>query len=175
MAKSTYTCPSCSDLVDVIGRNRKDADSRAAYYEKRGDICSACERKKWAAENKAAAERATTSGLPQLTGSDKQVVWAAKIREGLLAKLDGIRAATLADLLISLRADYGLTAEQVATCTAEVTDALALIMIETRDATEAKWWIDAGRSYNADAMLRELKDRLADLCPVTKQLCTEAR
>lgn len=92
-ARATCTCATCGREFEVtsICSNRRGADSWAAWASDHYDECSDCynariqrERDEANAAAKAAAEDA---GLPELTGSAKQVTWANTIRQGALKKL----------------------------------------------------------------------------------------
>jgi len=51
------------------------------------DLCPDCYRKKKFEESKAILTEAQTLGLPELTGTEKQVAWAASIRKAILAHI----------------------------------------------------------------------------------------
>jgi hypothetical protein len=136
MAKATYPCPKCGTTITIGGKsyNRQRADRYAAYLQERGDICDQCQRDEWQRENEKAVASSTAAGLPTLSGSEKQIAWASKIRlqmlpeiEKAVAKIDAIRPYE--DPLTD--AAY-----------AEIADAIALIASEMRSETDARWWID---------------------------------
>ena len=56
-----------------------------------GDLVALSQAEKRAAESMAAAEAAKSSGLPALTGSEKQVAWAETIRATAAQSLNAIR------------------------------------------------------------------------------------
>lgn len=92
IAKATCTCGACSELfeVRVNRRNRKEADSFEAWAVENITECNDCKWKRIqaarTAENQAAADAAKEMGLPELTGSQKQIAWAESIRQrGILA------------------------------------------------------------------------------------------
>ncbi len=74
----------------VSGRERQ------AQYES-GRLCRACylaeQAKNRADESKAAAETAKASGMPALTGTEKQIAWAETIRAAAAHSLNAIRPA----------------------------------------------------------------------------------
>jgi len=72
----------------VAGRDRQ------AEYES-GKLCYECykaeQAKQRAAESQAAGEAAKSSGLPVLTGSEKQIAWAETIRASASQSLNAMR------------------------------------------------------------------------------------
>lgn len=68
-----YTCGHTAEQ-QMYGKH-SERDRRAEYLGR--NDCPACGARK-------AAEQAQASGLPALTGSDKQIAWAAAIRERAL-------------------------------------------------------------------------------------------
>ena len=84
MAKAVATCKCrfCGNTFERVSvkRNTREADSWKSWAERTFDICPACEDRQY--EEKAArlAEAAKASGMPELTGSPKQIAWAEQIR-----------------------------------------------------------------------------------------------
>lgn len=74
----TYKCGHTAE-VQLYGKE-SERQSKIQWYSTID--CPECEAKKH-------AEMAEKSGLPQLTGSEKQVVWATKIRNNALETLNG--------------------------------------------------------------------------------------
>ena len=135
MAKATLecTCPECGakHTWSVICHNRREADNWEQYHADDTDrLCPACYAKQQAAkraeareaENKAAAETAGALGLPELSGSEKQVAWAISIRQKALDEALAPHGGSLANLN-----DKGCAV-------------LAAAMAKLP--TEARWWID---------------------------------
>lgn len=87
MAKATAicTCATCGAEFEKIAfkRNRTEANEWEAWAVANIDECPDCYRARLAAErdaeNRAAMEDAKATGLPSLTGSDKQIAWATTI------------------------------------------------------------------------------------------------
>lgn len=76
----THSC-GCTETVNICGTNAHgERDKRIAWLS--SIPCREC-------EARAAAERAADAGLPELSGTPKQVAWALDIREGIMAKIDG--------------------------------------------------------------------------------------
>jgi hypothetical protein len=90
MAKSYAHCATkgCTHAILFIEQNRKLADRKAEWAESQSYLCSDCQDKIRQAENVKAAEQNQSAGLPSLTGSDKQIAWAEKIRADKLATLE---------------------------------------------------------------------------------------
>jgi len=88
MAKATALCKCrfCGNdfKVEAFKINRKEANSWKEWAEDNIDICQKCDREIYEAErekeNKKAMEKSIAMGLPELTGSEKQVAWANSLR-----------------------------------------------------------------------------------------------
>ncbi|GAA0739251.1 helix-turn-helix domain-containing protein [Dactylosporangium roseum] len=110
--------------TNTRGQHQWRADREA---EKPCANCLAEQRRKQSSE---AAQVAATSGLPALTGSDKQIAWA-----------ETIRLAGLASLEDYARRHTGHISD--ATTRARVTDTLLRILTRIASAhADARWWID---------------------------------
>lgn len=94
--------------------------------------CTDCYR---ADQTARALEQAQADGLPDLTGTEKQIAWAATIRQELLAEMDGIIAECVAadvSKMSEARARRHTTALRVMKCARRV----------TAEITPSRWWID---------------------------------
>ena len=93
-ATATCTCAKCGKTFErsAYRRNRREADEWEAWASLHFDECPGCYRARLAAEreeeNQKAAEAAKAAGMPELTGSPKQIAWATTIREKLLTACD---------------------------------------------------------------------------------------
>lgn len=136
MAKATIecTCPECGakHTWSVICHNRREADNWEQYHADDTDrLCPACYAKQQAAkraeereaENKAAAEKAGALGLPELSGTEKQVAWATTIRQ---------QAIDSALMESAGRTSAGMTDKGRAFVAGVI----------AKMSAEAKWWID---------------------------------
>lgn len=125
----------------LIGKH-KDRERKLEWLAT--TLCAECYAAKRDADNKvasdAAAEAAQATGLPALTGSEKQIAWAETLRRTFLRDLDQIVAAR-----------RGVRDERYSEAAwAEICDALVLLADEPRSWTQARQWIDSrevGASY----------------------------
>ncbi len=92
MAKGTAecTCKYCGNkfTVSKTCSNRSDADNWEAWAEAHYDECPDCykarmQREREEANRKAVAD-SVIAGLPELSGSEKQISWATKIRKDFI-------------------------------------------------------------------------------------------
>lgn len=98
MAKYDVTCPECGAtyVVALFGKH----DQREWKLKNFDWTCETCKAKARVEADKAAAVENQEEGLPVLTGSEKQVLWAEKIRRD---QIDATRAKV--DELIAKRAE----------------------------------------------------------------------
>lgn len=127
-ARAICTCTHCGATfeVEAVKGNRRDADSWEAWAVEHYDTCPACElsiRREAAAET---AKKAAEEGLPQLTGSEKQVMWALSLREAKLEEVSQYVAKTK------------FKPEDM-----EIVNACAALVAQQ---TKASWWIDNRRT-----------------------------
>lgn len=129
MAKAVATCKCkiCGTTFEKVAvkRNTREADSWKSWAERTFDICPACEDRQY--EEKAArlAEEAKASGMPELTGSPKQIAWAEQIRAGKMKEIG----------------EY-LEQAKVA-CDAETLKRIEHVLGYIRqNMAKASWWID---------------------------------
>lgn len=95
MAKGTAicTCATCGSTfkVEATKYNRDEANQWEAWAERNYTECKTCyatrKQAERAAENEEASAKAQEQGLPELTGSPKQIAWAETIRMAMLEKL----------------------------------------------------------------------------------------
>lgn len=157
MAKEEVQCATegCEGRMTIVGRNRRDADYRAKKMRERGWTCRDC-------DNREAVARAEASGLPPLEGTEKQIAWAATLRESTLSRVDQIFAAAR-----SIRAG-----QQALGFYSEVLELANLIFVAgepavceaieaMRTETDARFWID-GRLERITDRLSGIVKRLAD-------------
>lgn len=124
----TRTCGH-KEQVQIYGTNtRGQREWRAARLAE--EPCADCRRAAHQQRNAAAAQVAAQSGLPALTGSERQIAWAESIRLAGLAQL----------------ADHATRAARAVEDPAARERVVAVLLhILTRIAsaqTDARWWID---------------------------------
>lgn len=135
-----------------IEQNRKMADRKAEWAESEGFICSDCQEKHRRAENEKAAARNAESGLPELTGSEKQILWAEKIRAGKLETVSKALAGELQPMHIDAYwGTSGWRQEAIKADDAHINYAIDLL----KQQTSAAWWIDH-RDTKIGFVLRDL-------------------
>jgi hypothetical protein len=154
MARAHAHCATdgCTHTILFIESTRKLADRKAAWAESQGFICSDCQEKQRQAENAKAAAANQASGLPALTGSDKQIAWAEKIRHQKLETIRQVMAGEMQRMYID--AYWGASVwrqEAMPTNDAHIGYAVELL----KSQTAASWWIDR-RETKVGYMLREL-------------------
>jgi hypothetical protein len=167
MARYTVERACGHEETVVLFGKMKDREWRLEKVEP-SKLCSECWQKeverKREEETKKAAEEAKESGLPELTGSEKQVAWAERIRIQLLSGLEEL-AARMAERPENMK-KVGITLEQV-------DEAMKAI----QQKTSASWWIDhrdAGAYNLAEIMLKELKAIAASESKPPKDLVADA-
>lgn len=174
MASAAFSCAECGITQWAWGRNRKKADEMAAWHESVGTLCKACQDKKNAAENAAAAERNAAVGLPALLGSEKQVAWAETIRHIIFDSLEKALPIAKAEDRHAAMQQYPAHSSTLAIAQAVKTvsamldskfgeRAVEAFLTILRGQDRASWWIERGRSsveYLAYSMGEELRDAL---------------
>ncbi len=94
MAKAVAecTCRVCGFKFEVYAtkRNRREADNWAEWAVTHYDLCESCALEQHKAAAAALAVEAKEMGLPELKGSEKQVVWAEQIRADMLTNIDQV-------------------------------------------------------------------------------------
>lgn len=74
------------ETITLFGPN-KERERQISYYEQYGE-CSVCKAERLQREKREVIEKSKANELPLLLGSDKQIVWAAKIRDEFIGWLD---------------------------------------------------------------------------------------
>lgn len=89
----TFSCGH-TEIINLVGKV-KDRERKIEYFEAHG-LCSECweaqRTRQFEEQNQKAAEEAKEYGLPELTGSEKQVAWAITIRQEFVAQAEKIIA-----------------------------------------------------------------------------------
>jgi hypothetical protein len=146
MAKASFPCAQCGASITVggPGYNRKRADDLAAWKQSRNEVCVDCWKAEQAEQHQQDAQQNAAAGLPALTGSEKQILWAEGIRAQKLAALDdAISAFPRED-----RAD----------------PRFPLVIAALQQQARASWWIDH-RDRKTLALLQELAETIEPPIP----------
>ena len=128
----------------VAGRDRQ------AAYES-GKLCYECykaeQAKQRAAESRVAADSAKSSGLPSLTGSEKQIAWAETIRAAAAQSLNAMRP------MLQAAPDANRKAADIAIAIIDTTLARtsAHDWIESRATTYDRAWLSAQTKKEMEA------------------------
>ena len=132
MAKYTVQCGKCQQeyVVSLLG-SHKERERKLAVW---AGLCESCAAEKKAAATAQAAETAKKAGLPELTGSPKQVAWAETLRAARIKELG--------------KEDINDLAEDIEKSPAEVEQAIAKI----RRTAAAAWWIE-NRNVSIDDLV----------------------
>jgi hypothetical protein len=145
MKSETFTyavkCRSCRtqfkvQLFDSHEKNLFVADKKDWY-------CEPCKKKYFAEQARLRTLAQESSGFPQLTGTDKMVAWAVKIREDLMKKVDYLqKSLTFKDETEKKASEKGF----------------AGLFEEWRKETSAKWWID-----HRNMTVRDISKHVAEI------------
>lgn len=140
----TYRCGH-TGRVQLFGKTTKRYET--LDWMSRSVLCDECKQAEFERNNAAAAQKNAAIGLPQLTGSVKQIAWAESLRAGAYNALHVDSAAR--DLLGIVRThveSLGLTAQIVKASglNPETSHALMRQMVARvfAEQTSASWWID---------------------------------
>ena len=148
MAKATAscTCATCGGQFEAtkICRNRTDADSWQSWAEQHYNECWECRRarqeRKRQEQNAAAAEEAKERGLPDLTGSEKQIAWANTIRKTALENVD---------------ARLG---KKIDPNSAESMELYRRFLAWLEGRNSAAWWIDRRENFDNIFLMQKIYD-----------------
>ena len=138
VAEARCTCKVCGEqfVIRVTKRNRREANEFEEWAAENIDVCTECKRKAELEEAKK-----TSEGLPELTGSEKQIAWAIVIRAKKVQDVEEALAPYLDSSKQNLKG--------------RILDAL-------KAKSEAKFWIDARNMYPReiiDLIWKEIKDQ----------------
>lgn len=153
-ATATCTCKKCGKtfIRETIRRNRSEADSWVEWAEKTFDICPECEYE----ENRKAAEelakKAESSGMPELIGTEKQVVWAEQIRADIVKKIDDIYQLSLKQL-------DAIDDPKIKEEAKDSIERLEILKNVVCGQAYARWWIDH-RSSDLREIAREMMEKI---------------
>lgn len=140
------TCAKCGKQFEktAVKRNRREADSWEEWAVAAYTTCPECEQAEREKEAERLADEAKEAGLPALTGSHKQVVWAEQIRGAFLESIDKFWTMVNAG-------QYGDLQDEKTRCAAKRFDATLNYILSAK--REAAWWID-NRAYTIRDFVR---------------------
>ena len=145
MAKYTITHKCGHEEVHNISGPVKDRDRKAEYLASR--VCREC----WLAEQNKKAEADASAnqaaGLPELSGSAKQISWAESIRAKVIGRLEGMISTGRQHLI-----DTG--ADEARLAAADEAGRKGLDWLKGH--TESRWWIDH-RDSDMRTIMGEMK------------------
>lgn len=151
MAQATAicTCKYCGrEFIRIKDcYNRKDADEWEAWAVDHINTCNECSKKrraeKYAQENVVAAQESNSLGLPELTGSEKQIAWATTIRMKFIHQIN-LRKETIEKKLNEPEA-----VDRAKRMLQSMESDVAVLLSRT----EAAWWIE-NRDYKLKDIVR---------------------
>ena len=81
-----------TETIQLVGKI-KERERRIEWLENHG-LCSECyeaeKKRQFEEQNKKAAEEAKEYGLPELSGTEKQVAWATTLRQQFIDKVNDL-------------------------------------------------------------------------------------
>lgn len=138
MAWETVKCSKCGESYSVqMYGPRKTREWKINSWRGICDDCKEAERENLIEKNK-------SGDMPELTGSEKQIAWAMKIRAEFINYADKIDEDEIEDILDDCKDDHNLSADP-----GLVDAALAEIM----ETPEAHWWIDSRNDLDSDIVV----------------------
>jgi hypothetical protein len=120
--------------------------------DKKDWYCDACKKAYFNRQTTELTGRQQDKGFPALTGPEKMVSWAVKIRGEMLQKVDYLQKS----LKFESDAEKEISSK-----------AFEMFFDEWRQFTDAKWWIDR-RTMN----VRDISQRIKDLSAAIKEART---
>lgn len=160
----TYSCGHSGE-VQLFGPG-KERERKLEWYHNSAD-CPDCYRKLIEENrqrlNQEAKETAESKGLPKLTGSEKQVAWAEKIRIGHINKID--------EFLNKKQPGSTFNTDEYQMYVKPIDDIMLDVRTKLLEKQSASWWIDR-RDKPFDVIYEE---SFPDLRDKHKQLNDKAR
>lgn len=145
--KITLTCTDCGNTFEHIHfcRNSREAASYEAWATENITVCPDCLRKaKQEKEAKKINAEATELELPDLTGTEKQVAWAKKIRHDLLAEAKSYRYTVewMRHVIATGKVDELFSTIKATAETHPRNSKLVQAVYKAVTEPSAKWWIE---------------------------------
>lgn len=141
----------------------KDRERKIAYFEEHG-LCSECweaeKKRQFEEQNRKAAEEAKEYGLPELTGTEKQVAWATTLRQQFIADTEKFIGAQDERLTSGFFANNPEKQTQLETIVQAMKAAVEEKLLTE---TSARYWIDTRYINNTDWLLEIGRKALTSL------------
>lgn len=154
MAKETITFSCGHDcVVELFGRSA-DRKRRAEWMA--SDICPDCAAKNRKEKAEQLAAEAEADGLPKLTGTEKQIVWAEQLRADFFKKADNRRAKSIAAMNASREKMSDDEIEQYNCNLREWDEGVAYI---ASNKVQSSWWINV-RNKDVLDVVRDIVDEI---------------
>ena len=151
IASAKCTCKKCGDYFwkETRKMNCREATSWEEWARKNFDICPQCEYEARAAKAEELAQKAAAEGLPQLQGSQKQVVWAEQIRAELLEEA-GNFVLKNREYVEKYESDETKREEKL-----RIIDIYEGILGQMQRKSYAAWWID-NRYHSGPYLMQQM-------------------
>lgn len=175
MAKAYYTCATCGAQCICFSTSGKQAQSRARWLEKQGELCDDCKAAQ-REQSKIAAQKNAANDLPALSGTDKQVAWAETLRENRMGNLDLISTLFNGEELPSdtpsikafyARSEFGDLQNQRVDA-----DTWAVFCELLVDQAKASWWID-NQKLTAAGLMHSMRALIVGKIMAVKEAAPE--
>ena len=154
MAKETITFSCGHDcVIELFGRTA-DRKRRAEWMA--SDICPDCAAKNRREKAKQLAAEADADGLPKLTGTEKQIVWAEQLRADFFEKADKRRAKSIATMNSSREKMSADKIEQYNCFLREWDEGVAYIAAHK---VQSSWWIEV-RNQDVLKVVMDIVDEM---------------
>lgn len=131
----TYACGH-EGTIELFGRSA-DRERKAAWLA--SDVCPDCAAKARAEKAAQIAAEAEADGLPKLTGSEKQIVWAEQLRQQFFASADRIRFNAITQTEATRDK---LSADEIAERNRLIRDWDNGVAYIAANKVQSSWWID---------------------------------
>ena len=174
MAKAVAkcTCKTCGKtfIMETVKSSRRDADIWEKWAVSYYDECDDCKQKRREDTAAQLAAEAKEAGLPELTGTPKQLVWAEQLRATFADNADKFIDETNETLRIlrhriEIRTAKGKEVDDLLPKEKELAQFLPIIPVVKNyllhSKTDASWWIDT-RYTAAEDIVKRNKDAAID-------------
>jgi hypothetical protein len=146
-----------TETIQLVGKI-KERERRIEWLENHG-LCSECyeaeKKRQFEEQNKKAAEEAKEYGLPELSGTEKQVAWGNTIRQEWIREAE-IQIKYAKEFLEDARESKPEAIQEYQEKLDIVTEAVEWIL---KNRTDAKQWIDT-RHYSVSRAIKEVTEKI---------------